>query len=129
MAYYQIPTTKAFDFRAPIGWFEWICCFEWFRNTSGIGKKSEESRIGTLIYSMGDKEDDILQSFNLPDEALKSKGIVWYPCSKKGHYFWARAKFSSQKQEPGESVDDCITDLHGCLARYCSYVNLHEGDP
>ena len=29
-----------------------------------------------------------------------------------------RAKFNIQKQEPGESINDFITDLH-CLMKYC----------
>ena len=72
MASYQIPAIEAFDFSTPTEWPNWIRRFERFRNASGIADKSQESQIDTLIYSMGDKADDILQSFNLSEEDLKS---------------------------------------------------------
>ena len=72
MASYQIPAIEAFDFSTPTEWPNWIRCFERFRNASGIAEKSEESQIDTLIYSMGDKADDILQSSNLSEESLKA---------------------------------------------------------
>ena len=76
MASYQISTIEVFDFSTPTEWPNWIYHFEWFRNASGIAEKSEESQIDTLIYSMGDKADDILQSFNLSEEVLKSYKTV-----------------------------------------------------
>ena len=69
MASYQITVIEAFDFSTSTEWPNWICCFEQFRNASGIAEKSKESQIDTLIYSMGDIADDILQSFNLSKEA------------------------------------------------------------
>ena len=45
MASYQISAIEAFDFSTPTEWPNWICCFEQFRNTSGIADKSEESQI------------------------------------------------------------------------------------
>ena len=39
-------------------------------------EKSEESQIDTVIYSMVDKIDDILQSFNPSEGALKSYKTV-----------------------------------------------------
>ena len=76
MASYQISTIEVFDFSTPTEWPNWIYHFEWLRNASGIAEKSEESQIDTLIYSMGDKADDILQSFNLSEKALKSYNTV-----------------------------------------------------
>lgn len=130
MASYQIPAIEAFDFNTPTEWSNWIHHFERFRNASGIVENSEESQIDTLIYSMGDKADDILQSFNLSGNDLKSYKIVKEKFDthfiQRRNIIFERAKFNCQKQEPRESVDDIfITDLH-CLARYCNYGNLHE---
>ena len=78
---------------------------------------------------MGDIADNILQSFNLSEEALKSYKTVKERFDihfvQRSHIIFERAKFNSWKQEPGESVDDFITDLH-CLARHCNYGNLYE---
>ena len=76
MASYQIPAIEAFDFSTPTEWPNWIRHFERFRNASGIADKSQQSQIDTLIYSMGDKADDILQSFNLSEDDLKSYKTV-----------------------------------------------------
>ena len=78
---------------------------------------------------MGDKADDILQSFNLSEEDLKSYKTLKERFDthfiQRKNIIFERAKFNCRKQEAGESVDDFITDLH-CLARYCNYGNLHE---
>ena len=71
---------------------------------------------------MEDKADDILQSFNLTEEALKSyktaKEMFDTHFVQRRNINFERAKFNIQKQEPGESINDFITDLH-CLMRYC----------
>ena len=72
IASYQIPAIEAFDFSTPTEWPKWIRCFERFRNASGIADNPQESQIDILIFSMGDKADDILQSFNLSEENLKA---------------------------------------------------------
>ena len=78
---------------------------------------------------MGNKADNILQSFNLSAENLKSYKTVKERFDahfiQRRNTIFERAKFNSRKQEAGKSVDDFITDLH-CLARYCNYGNLHE---
>ena len=78
---------------------------------------------------MGDKADDILQSFNPSEEALKSYKTVKERFDthfvQRRNIIFEKAKFNSQKQELGESVDDFITDLH-YLARCYNYEILHE---
>ena len=76
MAPYLIPAIEAFDCSTPTERPNWIHHFERFRNASGIAEKSEESQVDILIYSMGGKADDILQSFNLSEGALKSYTTV-----------------------------------------------------
>ena len=46
--------------------------FECFRHASGLSAKLEENQVNTLIYSMGNIADKILQSFNLSQKMLKS---------------------------------------------------------
>ena len=77
---------------------------------------------------MGDKADDILASFGLSDEDQKKYSIVREKFNryfmKKRNVIFERAKFNSQCQQKGETVDDFITNLH-CLAESCAYKNLH----
>ena len=99
MVSYQIPAIEAFDFSTPTERPNWIHRFEQCRNASGIAEKSEESQIDTLIYSMGDKADDILQPFNLSDEALKSCKTVKERFDthfvRRRNIIFKRAKFNS----------------------------------
>ena len=78
---------------------------------------------------MGDKADDVLNSFGLSAEERKVYKTVK---EKFDDYFepqrnviFERAKFNQQKQLPGETVDDFITELH-CLADRCSYGELRN---
>ena len=73
MAAYQIPALQKFSFK-PEEWPRWIRRFERFRQASGLATKTEENQVNTLVYSMGEKADDILQTFNLPD-AKKYKTV------------------------------------------------------
>ena len=99
-----------FDFK-PEDWPRWIRCFEHFRMASDLASKSEKNQVNTFVYSMGDKADDILQSFNLSENdssAVKDRFEAHF-VKKKKHYY-ERAKFNQRKQEEGEPADNFITD-------------------
>jgi len=99
------------------------------RTLSGIHRKAEDSQVNTLIYSMGDRADDILRSFRLTEAESKVYKTVK---EKFDSYFikcyntiFERARFNVRKQEPGESVDSFITALYE-LAEHCSYGELQD---
>ena len=107
----------------------WPRRFERFQKGSGLQSKSEENQVNVLIYVMGDKADDILNSFGLSNDEQKVYRTVK---EKFDDYFepqrnviFQRAKFNQRKQLPGESVDDFITDLH-CLVDRCNYGDLQN---
>ena len=62
MASLLLEGPKQFDFSLPYDWLKWIHQFERFREASGLSSQPEERQINTMIYSMGDKADDILTS-------------------------------------------------------------------
>ena len=128
MASYHISTMEQFDFSKPEQWTQWIRRFECFRQASGIAAKSEENQVNTLIYSMGQKAGDILQSFKLSAEEKtyetvkeKFEGYFIQRCNP----IFERARFNMQKQRENESVDSFITDLY-TLAKHCGYRGLHN---
>ena len=129
MASYQIPTMEQFNFTQPDEWPQWIRRFERFRQASGISSKAEDKQVNTLIYTMGAKADDILQSFRLSAddekkyETVKNKFKAYF--IKRRNPIFERAKFNSRKQDDGEPVDDFITDLY-TLAKHCEYRELHD---
>ena len=72
MAAYQVSPPEQFDFSQPEEWPKWIRQFERFRHASGLKGKDKTVQVHTLIYSMGDAADDILQtpSYGRRDEDL-----------------------------------------------------------
>ena len=130
---YQIAPPEEFDFTDPEIWSKWIRRFERFRTASGPNNRDQETQVNTLLYTMGEKSDDILSTFCLSqEEATKYNVVKSQIKSKFDNYFvkrrntvFERAKFNSRKQESGESVDAFITDLY-CLAKHCNYVSLHD---
>ena len=116
MASLTITPPEQFNFSCPDDWPKWIRRFDRFREASELATKSEERQVNTLIYTMGDKADDILASFALSDEDRKKYSTVKEKFDryfvKKRNVIFERAKFNSRRQQKGETVDDFITDLH-----------------
>ncbi|CAM1326480.1 Uncharacterised protein r2_g3547 [Pycnogonum litorale] len=76
MAAFQIQPPDNFDFSCPPVWHKWIKCFERFREASDLFKADEAKQISTLVYTMGDRAEDILASFNLSADDVKKYDIV-----------------------------------------------------
>ena len=96
---------------------------------SELNKRDEKSQVNTLIYSMGDQANDILQSFGLSDaDREKYKSVK---DKFDGHFIikrnviFERARFNMRVKEEGESVDSLITDLY-TLAEFCVFGDLHD---
>ena len=62
---------------------------------------------------------EAMRQYTMVKEALASHFI------QRRNVIFERAKFNSQRQEPGESVDAFITSLYA-LAEHCGYGELHD---
>ena len=83
-------------------------------------------QVSTLIYSVGDKAEDLLESFSLTTEdysKVKSKFQGYF--DKWRNTIYKRARFNTCKQEDNKTVDEFIADLHR-LAKHCGYGTLCE---
>ena len=113
---YQIAPPSEMDFSKPEEWAKWIRRFERFRQASGLSTKAETDQVNTLVYSMGDEADDILQSLSLNEEdsatfnGVKAKFDAYFIGSR--NVIYERAKLNQRKQMTGEPVDSFITSLH-----------------
>lgn len=80
-----------------------------------LDKESEESQVNTLIYSMGEEADDIVQSLGIPVADLKKYDVVKKRLEDffiiKRNVIFERAKFNLRSQQENEAVDVFITDL------------------
>ena len=126
MAAYQIPALQSFSFKSE-QWESWLQRFERFCQTSSLGGKSQEMQISTLIYSMGDRSEDILKSFALFEEDSKKYCVVINMFNthfgKWHNIIYDRAKFNSHSQQEGQSVEDFIYHVNA-LADHCTYSQL-----
>ena len=57
-------------------WTRWIRRFERFRIATELDKKEEAKQVNALIYTMGDEADDIITSFGLSEQEMKSYETV-----------------------------------------------------
>ena len=115
-ASYRIPAVEKFDFAKPEEWPCWIRRIERFRQASELTSKTQEAQISTLVYSLGDKAEDILSSFNLKEDGLKEYDTVRRKFEsyfvKRRNTIYERARFNSRKQAENESVDKFIAELY-----------------
>src|SRR5436190_6820025 len=118
-----------FDFTHPTQWPMWIRRFDRFRIASGLDLKPSDKQVNMLLYCLGNEGENLLDSFNLSDEDLKSYDIVKSKFDDylgfKKNIIYERAKFLKRRQLPGEPVDSFMNDLHK-LAESCNFRDLKE---
>ena len=59
---------EGFNFSKPKGWPSWIRRFENYRIVSKLNLEDEKRQVSSLLYAMGEKTDDIIDSFRLSDD-------------------------------------------------------------
>ena len=73
---YTVSPPASFNFSQPQEWPKWIRHFERFRIAAELAAKDEEAQVNMLIYTMGDKAEDILRSFKLSEADAKKYSVV-----------------------------------------------------
>ena len=68
--------SEGFTFSKPQGWPIWIKRFKRYRIASSLDLKDEERQVFSLIYSIGEEAEDIVESFRLSDDKQKSYETV-----------------------------------------------------
>ena len=120
---------RPFNFSQAEEWTKWIKHFKRLHQVSELGKKAGERQVNTLLYTMGERAEDIFQSFYLSKEDIKNYDVVVDHFQRHfvshQNVIFKRVKFNSRKQEDGESADSFITSLYG-LARHCAFGQLHD---
>ena len=76
MATYQLSAPDQFDFTKPSQWPTWLQRFERFRRASKLSDDPQPRQVDSLIYTMGEKAEDIFKSFNLSDEDSVDYDVV-----------------------------------------------------
>ena len=125
---YQPP--ERFTFSKPEGWHSWIKRFERYRIVLTLGLKKEKRQVSSLIYSMEEETEDILESSRLSDEERKSYKTVtgkfeWF-FMKKRNSFWPD-KLLSKKDKKRESQLHLLSMTYiYALVKHCNFGDLHD---
>ena len=102
MATFHIAPPENFDFSEPDDWPKWQRRFEQFHIASGLSQKDEPNQINALTYLMGDRADNIFQTFTLTEEEKKKYDTVIGKFEahfmKKRNVIFERAKFNQRSQ-------------------------------
>ncbi|KAK3931503.1 Urease accessory protein UreD [Frankliniella fusca] len=122
------PPPKPFSFRSE-DWTEWITRFEQYRTTTPLQYMEEDQQVSKMLYYMGGKANDILNTFKLTEEEKKSLSQVQRKFNS--HYvtkktkLYIRARFNTREQKEGESADEFITDLQ-TLGKKCEFNTMTD---
>lgn len=96
----------SFDFSKGETWPNWIRRFERFRTLTELNEKEDITQINTLIYTMGDQAEDILNSFKLNATQLKDYKTVKEEFDSyfvvRRNVIYERAKFNRRVQNEHE---------------------------
>ena len=76
MATPTFPPPTAFDFARPEEWPRWKKRFLRYREATGLDKKDGSIQISTLVYSMGDKAEDILSTMTLTSDEKSFDTVI-----------------------------------------------------
>ena len=63
---------ESFNFQTLDEWPRWRKRFKQFRIASGLGTKSKEQQINTLLYCLGEESDNVLTSTGITDDERKN---------------------------------------------------------
>ena len=103
--------------------------FSRYRDAVGLDEKAETKQISDLIYCMGGKAEDVLDSLGLTEDEEKSYETVVEKLQnhfvKKRNVTFECARFGQRTQGSTESVDSSITALNK-LSEHCGFGDLRE---
>lgn len=125
----NVQTSAEFQFEKPEAWLLWLKRFERYISVANLKDRSEKEKIDLLLYTMGEKAEEILVQMTsgstslLTLKAVTDKFTEYF--SPKRNTIFERYKFNSRKQNIGESVDSFVTTLYS-LAETCEYGVLKE---
>ncbi|KAK8766406.1 hypothetical protein V5799_006813 [Amblyomma americanum] len=126
---FLVQPPASFNFDKTSEWPGWILEFDDYRFASGLNERTQEAQVRTLLYTMGRQARNIFKTFNLSEQDSKKYDVV--KTQFDTHFVATRnlvyesACFHRRHQEPGESVDQYVTELH-TLADRCDYGERKE---
>ena len=97
-------------------WRRWKQRFEIFSLASGLSEKDAGVQVATFLYVAGPEALEVNNTFswrtaedkNKVDKIMEKFDQYCNPCK---NVTWERHKFNTRNQQPGETIDQYVTDL------------------
>ena len=127
---FQHPEPLSLQGNLAENWRKWKQRFELYMTASGNDSKSDETKSAILLHVAGPEALEIYNTFTWDAEADKKKldkimeKFEAY-CTPRKNVTWDRHVFNSRTQQPGETIDQYVTDLR-CKAKHCEFGTLTD---
>ena len=108
----------------------WKQRFELYMIASGKNEKSDEVKTATLLHLAGPDALEVYNTFSFEspgDEKKLQKVLEKFDahCIPRKNVTWERHVFNTRIQQPGETIDQYVTDLRN-KAKTCEFGDLTE---
>ena len=112
-------------------WRRWKQRFEIFSLASGLSEKDAGIQAAAFLHVAGPEALEIYNTFSWPtaDDKNKVDKIMEkfdQYCNPRKNITWERHKFNTRNQQPGETIDQYVTDLK-TKAQTCEFAELKDG--
>jgi len=111
-------------------WRRWKQRFEIYMIASGKNEKSDEVKAATFLHLAGPEALEVFNTLTFDaagDEKKISKLLEKLEayCIPRKNLTWERHVFNTRNQQPGESIDQYVTDLRN-KAKTCEFGDLTD---
>ena len=112
-------------------WRRWKQRFEIFSLASGLSEKDAGIQAAAFLHVAGSEALEVYNTFSWPtaDDKNKVDKIMEkfdQYCNPRKNVTWERHKFNTRNQQPGETIDQYVTDLK-TKAQTCEFAELKDG--
>ena len=112
-------------------WRRWKQRFEIFSLASGLSEKDVGIQAAAFLHVAGPEALEVYNTFSLStaDDKNKVDKIMEkfdQYCNPRKNVTWERHKFNTRNQQPGETIDQYVTDLK-TKAQTCEFAELKDG--
>ena len=111
-------------------WRRWKQCFEIFSLASSLSGKDAKVQAATFLHVVGPEALEIYNTFtwdNADDKNKVDKIVETFDqyCNPRKNVAWECHKFNMRNQQPGESINQYVTDLK-TKAQMCEFAQLKD---
>ena len=124
------PEVLSLDGNISENWRRWKQRFNIFSLASGLSGKDTKVQAATFLHVAGPEALEVYNTFTWDDDDDKSKvnkiteKFDQY-CNPRKNITWERHKFNTRNQQPGETIDQYVTDLK-TKAQTCEFAQLKD---